>query len=563
MHAMTSETISQPAAGDTGDTSERRPPFLARRAGWIRLASLAVVALSLIAMARLLPVNLLLDRLGHVVEQLGVWGLAAFVVTYVLATVLFLPGSALTLLAGAVFGLWWGTVAVSIGSTVGAAAAFLIGRYLARGAVERKLGGYPKFRAVDRAVSQGGWKIVALLRLSPAVPFNLQNYLYGLTAIRFWPYLLASWLAMLPGTFMYVYLGYAGRAGLAAAAGAESGRSNLEWVLLGVGLAATIAVTLYITHLARRSIQEQNQRDEVPEEAEIMQNDPESRKASSTRTIALAVIAVLFVAAAVWLYLNQGLIRGFFGPPAVEMTERYEHRAEGPTFDHSDFEAILREHVNDNGGVDYAALIADPEPLRRYNASLAEAPFEEMGRNEKLALLINAYNSFTLELMVDWLPREDIEGIRDIPSDKRWDDRRWNIGGNVWSLNQIEHEQIRPNFREPRIHWAVVCAAVGCPPLRQETYVADRIDEQLADQEETIHTRGSRWFRFDRDAGVLHLTPLYQWYGSDFEQVSGSVLGHVADQVPAVDEATDTADQGLRIEWLEYDWSLNSQENLP
>jgi hypothetical protein len=96
-----------------------------------------------------------------------------------------------------------------------------------------------------------------------------------------------------------------------------------------------------------------------------------------------------------------------------------------------------------------------------------------MGRNEKLALLINAYNAFTLKLIVERLP---VQSILDIPAAERWDAVRWKVGGQVWSLKQIEHEQIRPKFTEPRVHFALVCAAVGCPPLRNEAYDASRLD---------------------------------------------------------------------------------------
>ncbi|MCG8510963.1 MAG: TVP38/TMEM64 family protein, partial [Rhodospirillales bacterium] len=186
---------------------------------------IVITIVAILAMVRVLPVDRLVDMVATWVQGLGILGILIFALIYVVAAVLMLPGAALTLAAGAIFGLVWGTVAVSIGATLGAAAAFLIARYLAREKVARKLENYPKFKAVDRAVSEGGWKIVALLRLSPAVPFNLQNYLYGLTAIRFWTCVLTSWAAMLPGTFMYVYLGYIGRAGVAAASGEAQGRT--------------------------------------------------------------------------------------------------------------------------------------------------------------------------------------------------------------------------------------------------------------------------------------------------------------------------------------------------
>jgi uncharacterized membrane protein YdjX (TVP38/TMEM64 family) len=188
------------------------------------------------------------------VDGLGFWGPVAFAAAYALAAVLLVPGAALTLAAGAVFGLFWGTFTVSIASTTAAAIAFLIARYLARGAVARRAERAPKFRAIDRAIGEGGWKIVALLRLSPAVPFTLLNYILGLTAIGFWPSLFASWISMLPGTLLYVYLGHVGKLGLEAASRGEATQSPAQLVLLVVGLLATLGVTLYVTRIARRAL---------------------------------------------------------------------------------------------------------------------------------------------------------------------------------------------------------------------------------------------------------------------------------------------------------------------
>ncbi len=215
-----------------------------------------LVALSIGVMLHQLPVKQAVQKLADWSEGLGIWGPLVFGLLYVAAVVVLLPGSALTLAAGALFGLIGGTIVASLASTAGAALAFLIGRYLARRRIQAILLRYPSFDAVDKAISEGGWRIVALLRLSPAVPFNLQNYLYGLTGIRFWPYLLTSWLAMLPATFLYVYLGALGREGLQAAASGTTQRSAAEWTMLIVGLLATIAVSVYLTRLARKALRQ-------------------------------------------------------------------------------------------------------------------------------------------------------------------------------------------------------------------------------------------------------------------------------------------------------------------
>ena len=213
---------------------------------WI-LAGFAVVAL--LAVWHFLPMDSWLRELQQVVAGMGVMGHVIFGLVYVVAALLFVPGSVLTIGAGFIFGLGWGTVVVSAASTAAAAAAFLIARYLARDRVEKMARRHPKFGAMDRAIREKGWRVVALLRLSPLIPFNLSNYLYGLTAVDFWPYLLASWVAMLPGTVLYVYLGVAGRA-----AGQGKGRSPWEWALFAVGLVATLVVTVVLARAARREL---------------------------------------------------------------------------------------------------------------------------------------------------------------------------------------------------------------------------------------------------------------------------------------------------------------------
>lgn len=187
------------------------------------------------------------------IRGLGPTGPLVFLGIYVLATVLFLPGSILTLGAGAVFGLAKGFIIVSISSTLGATCAFLVGRYLARGWVETKIEGNPGFKAIDEAVAREGWKIVGLTRLSPIFPFVLLNYAYGITKVSLRDYFFASWIGMIPGTVMYVYIGAV--AGDLATLGAGEGPTTpAQWILRVVGLAATVAVTAYVTRLARKAL---------------------------------------------------------------------------------------------------------------------------------------------------------------------------------------------------------------------------------------------------------------------------------------------------------------------
>ena len=177
--------------------------------------------------------------------------MVGFGAAYAVSALLFVPGAALTLVAGGVFGLGWGMVVVSIASSVADGAAFLIGRYLARDAVERLARRYRRFQALDTAITRGGWRVVALLRLSPTVPYSASNYFYGLTGIRFLPCWITTWAFTLPGTFAYVYLGYVGAETLGSAC-----RTTVEWSILVLGLTATVTVTIYLAVLARRSLRE-------------------------------------------------------------------------------------------------------------------------------------------------------------------------------------------------------------------------------------------------------------------------------------------------------------------
>ncbi|MGH7144890.1 MAG: VTT domain-containing protein [Planctomycetota bacterium] len=535
-------------------------PAGSRAAPWfrrVRLLSLVTIVVALLLLMRLLPIDRVTALLSAKIEHLGVWGPIAFAAAYILAAVLFVPGAALTLAAGAIFGLVTGTIVVSVASTLAAAISFLTGRYLARNAVHRWAGNNPRFAAIDRAIGQRGWKIVALLRLSPAVPFSLGNYLFGLTSIRFWSYVLTSWLAMLPGTFLYVYLGYAGRAGLKAAAGAGSGRTPGQWALLAVGLAATVVVTWYVTHFARKAIKENTAMPE-PASKSTTTASPAAARSPILSTVLTAILALLLAGSTACAYAHGSWLGGLFGPPAVTMKESYKSQPSGPHFDHSLFDQVLHKYVNAHGLVDYRGLKAHPADLDAYIQSLANAPLKNMGRNERLALLLNAYNACTLRLILDHYP---LKSIKDIPADQRWEAKRWNIGGTTYSLNQIEQEEIRPHFKEPRIHFALVCAAMGCPPLRNEAYQADRLDQQLDSQAQYVHSH-DRWFQFDPKTDVVKLTSLYDWYGGDFEQAAGSVLNFAARYSPALKQALD-AGRKPKVEFLDYDWSLNAQKDQP
>jgi uncharacterized membrane protein YdjX (TVP38/TMEM64 family) len=226
-----------------------------KKSGITRLAALVGIIVALFLAMKFLPVQQWLRSFNDWVGQMGAVGIFIFIIVYAAATVLLAPGSILTIGAGFAFGLWKGFLAVSGGATLGAALAFLVARFIARDKVEAIAQRNHKFRSIDHAIGKQGAKLIFLLRLSPVIPFNLSNYFYGLTAVRFWPYVLASWIGMIPGTFLYVYIGTAGKAAVEAAAGGEVMRHGWQyWTFISVGLAATIAVTIWVTKIARDSL---------------------------------------------------------------------------------------------------------------------------------------------------------------------------------------------------------------------------------------------------------------------------------------------------------------------
>ena len=192
-------------------------------------------------------------RFAEWLDGLGAWAPVAFIAGYTVATVALVPGVLLTLAAGAIFGLLWGTVYTFAGATLGATSAFLVGRYLARSAVEKRLQGDSRFEAIDAAIGKQGLKIVLLLRLSPVIPFNVLNYALGLSRVRLLDYVIAS-VGMIPGTLLYVYYGkIAGDvAMLVSGEGVERGWEY--YALLGLGLMATLVVTVWVTRIARRAL---------------------------------------------------------------------------------------------------------------------------------------------------------------------------------------------------------------------------------------------------------------------------------------------------------------------
>jgi len=198
-------------------------------------------------------INDLLNSALDWIEGLGAWGAIAFIAIYILASVFLISGAVLTLGAGFTFGVVKGSILVSVASTLAATVSFLVGRYIARGWVSKQIEEKPRFKTIDSAVAKQGWKIVGLTRLSPVFPFVFLNYAFGVTQVSLRDYVLASWIGMMPGTVAYVYLGYLPR--IAATGSGDGDRVRL--ILNIIGVIATIAVTWYVTKIAKKALDRQ------------------------------------------------------------------------------------------------------------------------------------------------------------------------------------------------------------------------------------------------------------------------------------------------------------------
>lgn len=236
--------------------------------------------------------------------------------------------------------------------------------------------------------------------------------------------------------------------------------------------------------------------------------------------------------------------------------------AAAQSFDHSAFERLLRAHVTEESLVDYDAFARSPE-LRAYLGALAGADVAALPQAERLALWINAYNAYTIALVNEHGERRSIRNINRTLGFLRgkgpWSEPIARVGGKTYTLDQIEHEIIRKQFREPRIHFALVCAAVGCPPLRREAYVGARLDAQMDEQARLFLLRAPAKNRVDAAKGVAHLSPIFKWYGEDFGASDRELLRYVGGFFPAGPERERLERGDLRIEYTEYDWTLNSR----
>lgn len=226
---------------------------------------------------------------------------------------------------------------------------------------------------------------------------------------------------------------------------------------------------------------------------------------------------------------------------------------------HAAFDEVLKEYVK-NGRVDYRGLKTHRQGLDNYLDQLASVPkseFAKWNQNEQMAFLINAYNAFTLRLILDHYP---VKSIKDTGSVLHgpWEQPIVRLFGTTITLDFVEHKMLRKDYDDPRIHFALVCAAKSCPPLRGEPYQAATLGEQLDDQGRSFLTEPSKNHVDSRDQ-VLYLSPIFRWYAGDFEKKAGSVLRFLKPFWPE-QVRKDLEQRTFNIRYTEYDWSLNGAE---
>jgi uncharacterized membrane protein YdjX (TVP38/TMEM64 family) len=478
----------------------------------LRLIVLLLLVSAGAAVAAFTPLGDYLSRdgVGQGIEWLRASRAAPllYIAIYAAATALAIPGSILTLAGGAMFGLVGGTIYTTIGANIGANAAFGVGRFLGRDGIRRLAG--DRLDALDRATENHGFRGLLTLRLIPAVPFNALNFGSGLTSIGWSTYAAATAVGIFPGTVVYTMFADALLAG-----SQEASRNALLRVLLSGGL---LIVLSFLPVIARRL----------------------GLRLPGAATRLMIVLAVIPI------------------PADAQVL---------PT--HEAFSALLAEVV-DQPNVDYAAIVQRKAALDAYIGTLGAVEIsrvEAASREEQLTFWINAYNACMLRLVAEHYPIRKAGGlftgirnrIAGRPANSVWQIAdvftvaHCRIAGAERSQDEIEHSIIRP-IGEPRIHFAVNCAARSCPVLWPDAYEVATLDDQL---DRAVRKLVSTPEHFAVEPGVVRMNKVLDWFKDDFGGEEG-LRAFFAPYVGATDAAVLLASD-TRIEFFEYDWTLNDQ----
>ena len=231
------------------------------------------------------------------------------------------------------------------------------------------------------------------------------------------------------------------------------------------------------------------------------------------------------------------------------------------TFDHTPFDQILKKYVNKKGLVDYNGIAKDPV-FKAYVESLKTAKISEMSRDGQLAFWINAYNAVTIDKVIQWKPKKSVRETF-VPGvwtgTKFFTSREHSVAGTLLSQDDIEHEILRKQFKDPRIHFAIICASSSCPPLPQWAYTEENVQRKL-EEETHNYINSSRGIKIDDADNTLYISKLFDWFSGDFEFKSGTVMNFI--RLYLKKERLSFLERKPKIAYLPYDWSLNAQEPL-
>jgi hypothetical protein len=235
--------------------------------------------------------------------------------------------------------------------------------------------------------------------------------------------------------------------------------------------------------------------------------------------------------------------------------------AAAETFDHSEFDRILKEYVDENGLIDYNH-IAEDTGFNAYMESLTTAKVEALSRDGQLAFWINAYNAVTIDKVIKWKPEKSVRETF-IPglwtSTRFYTTREHTVAGRLMSPDDIENEILRKKFNDPRIHFAIICASTGCPPQPRFAYTQENVQAML-EEETREYMNSERGTRIDRAKNTLYLSKIFEWFADDFIKKSGSVISFIKPYVNT--DVLSFLKRDPEISYLHYDWALNAKEPL-
>ena len=499
-----------------------------RAGALLKLAILALLVIGGYVAAARTPLGAYLTRegIGEAIELLrgNPWAPLIFVATYATATALAVPGTILTLAGGALFGFYWGTLFNFVAANIGANAAFLLARTLGGEGVRRLMGDdSAALQKLDRVVGKHGFRGVLTLRLIPLVPFNALNFGSGLVPLSWRAYAVATLVGILPGTAVYTFF-----ADSLLQGSLEASREALYGVLFAGGL------LLLLSFL------------------------PAILKRLGVRLPGMSTVLVPLV----------GL--SLIARPAAALQE-----ATSPQLpDHSALTRVLAAVV-EGPLVDYSRLAADPAGLDRYIAALAAtdpSALDAANGDDQLAFWINAYNACMLKRVIEHYPIRKAGGLLRLknaaagrPENSVWqiDDvftgAHCPVAGADRSQDEIEHEIIRP-MGDPRIHLAINCAALSCPPLIPRAYQGVALDRQL-DERVMAFVRDPAHFEVSLTDGIatVRANRVLDWFNEDFGGHEG-ILAFLAEYLDGATKDA-VADPEARLVFFDYDWTLNDKSH--